>query len=108
MHQPAQPICLTSSTAASSACLPSRPFTVSLQGSAPEGVEFEADYYECINPQSPTGVGAVDLLSYSSAPFTLHSVTPPRQVGTNQWWEGWGAEASGVCGRPAVCMWAGT
>lgn len=26
------------------------------------------------------GHGSVDLLSYTSAPFTLHSITPPRHV----------------------------
>ena len=35
---------------------------------------------EAPDPQSPTGMGAVDLESYSSAPFSLHSVTPPRHV----------------------------
>lgn len=32
------------------------------------------------DPHSPTGVGEVDLRSYSAAPFSLHSVTPPRHV----------------------------
>lgn len=31
-------------------------------------------------PPHPAGHGEVDLLSYSSAPFTLHSITPPRHV----------------------------
>jgi hypothetical protein len=43
------------------------------------GVEHDGER-ELIDPQSPTGVGDVDLLSYSSAPFSLHSVTPPRHV----------------------------
>ena len=36
--------------------------------------------FEALDPQSPTGMGGVDLQSYSSAPFSLHSDTPPRHV----------------------------
>jgi hypothetical protein len=39
-----------------------------------------SDDFEALDPQSPTGLGSVDLHSYSSAPFSLHSVTPPRHV----------------------------
>lgn len=35
---------------------------------------------ETISPHSPTGIGEVDLHSYTEAPFTLHTVTPPHHV----------------------------
>jgi hypothetical protein len=52
-------------------------------GAAVEGSPFDAVAAvdrDMIDPSSPTGVGALNLESYNSAPFTLHSVTPPRHV----------------------------
>ncbi|KAI7842083.1 hypothetical protein COHA_004278 [Chlorella ohadii] len=54
------------------------PLWLDLQGSA-FGAAAAVDR-DMIDPSSPTGVGTLDLESYNSAPFTLHSVTPPRHV----------------------------
>ena len=43
-----------------------------MQGSAAYDAGEECE--PPIDPASPTGVGSVDLLSYSSAPFALHTL----------------------------------
>ncbi|KAI3424795.1 hypothetical protein D9Q98_008182 [Chlorella vulgaris] len=44
------------------------------------GVGHDDTPAETISPHSPTGIGEVDLHSYTEAPFTLHTVTPPHHV----------------------------
>lgn len=71
-------------------CLPCRKLVLNAVPRLPSSLSFS----------SLAGVGAVDLISYSSAPFSLHTVTPPRHVmqasrqgaglGDLPSWHGWG------------------
>ncbi|EFN53074.1 hypothetical protein CHLNCDRAFT_137374 [Chlorella variabilis] len=63
----------------SSRCCSSIPPGLNPMAAIEGGVEHD-DEREAIDPQSPTGVGQLDLRSYNEAPFSLHSVTPPRHV----------------------------
>ncbi|KAL4437332.1 hypothetical protein ABPG75_004471 [Micractinium tetrahymenae] len=77
---PAGPAPAGAAAGGSSGCCSDMPPGFNPAATMEGGPAGTAEDYPTIDPQSPTGHGGVDLLSYSSAPFTLHSITPPRHV----------------------------